>query len=327
MTEPVCLIVQPIHPAGFERLEANGIVARQASAQDMDAVAREIPGCVAAITRDAGLDRAALDAASDLCVIANHGIGTNKIDVAHAQTLNIPIVYTPTANARSVAEQAFAMMLMLSKRLKDADEATRTGDWRFKYSGGMSEISGKTLGLIGFGTIATLVAQMARAGFGMRVLVHSPRASDEAIKAAGAERAVDLQALLAASDFVSLHRPFRPDTRHTLDGAAFAAMKPTAFVINNARGALIDEAALAEALQSGTITGAALDVFETEPLPADSPLLACKNAILAPHIAGSTEDALRETALQCADQIIDVLAGREPPHLVNPEVWARRRLR
>lgn len=322
---PVCLIVQPIHEAGIERLEAAGIVARRASAQDMVTVAAEIGGCVAAITRDAGLDTAALDAADDLLVIANHGIGTNKIDVARAGELAIPIVYTPSANARSVAEQALAMMLSLCKRLPAADAATRAGDWRFKYAGGMSEMSGKTLGLVGFGTIARIVADIARSGFGMRVLVWSPRAADADIAAAGAERADTLGELLAAADFVSLHRPLRDDTRHTLDADALAAMKPTAFVVNTARGALIDEAALAAALNEGRIAGAGLDVYETEPLPRQSPLLTCPNAILVPHCAGSTEDALRQTALQCADQIVDVLAGRRPPHLVNPEVWPRRR--
>ncbi len=322
---PTCLIVQPIHEAGVQKLQEAGIATRWASAQDMATVAGEIGDAHAVITRDAGLDRAAIDAAANLVVIANHGIGTNKIDVAHASALDIPIVYTPSANARSVAEHAVGMMLALAKRFKDADAATRAGDWRFKYSGGMSEISGKTLGLVGFGTIARIVAAIAMGGFRMRVIVHSPNAPDADIAAAGVTRAASLEALLREADIVSLHRPMRPDTRHTLDAAAFAAMKPSAVVINSARGALIDEAALAAALTAGTIAGAGLDVFETEPLPAGSPLLTAPNTILAPHVAGSTEDALRETALQCADQIIEVLAGRKPPYLVNPDTWPRRR--
>lgn len=320
-----CLIVQPIHPAGVRRLEEAGIAARYASAQDMETVAREIGDCEAVITRNAGLKRIALDAAANLRVIANHGIGTNEIDVAHAGALGIPIIFTPNANARSVAEHAIAMMLALAKRLRESDAATRAGNWDWRYEGGMSEVSGKTLGLVGFGTIARLTAEMARAGFGMKVLVWSPRASDEAIAAAGATRADTLEALLAEADFVSLHRPLREDTRHTIDAAALSAMKKTAFLVNTARGALVDEAALAAALREGRIAGAGLDVFQKEPLPADSPLRECETAILAPHVAGATEDALRETALQCAEQIIDVLSGRRPPHLVNPEVWDRRR--
>lgn len=322
---PTCLIVQPVHEAGVKRLEEAGIATRYASARDMETVAREIGDCEAVITRNAGLKTNALDAAANLKVIANHGIGTNEIDVAHAGELAIPIVFTPNANARSVAEHAIAMTLALAKRLREADAATRAGEWDWRYQGGISEISGKTLGLVGFGTIARLTAGMAKAGFGMHVVAWSPRAADEDLLAVGAKRAPTLEALLAEADVVSLHRPLREDTRHTIDAAALAAMKPTAFLVNTARGALVDEAALAAALKEGRIAGAGLDVFEKEPLPADSPLKECETAILAPHVAGATEDALRETALQCAEQIIDVLAGRRPPHLVNPEVWDRRR--
>ena len=166
---PTCLIVQPIHEAGVQKLEEAGIATRWASAQDMATVAAEIGEADAVITRDAGLDRAAIDAAGKLAVIANHGIGTNKIDVAHASALDIPIVYTPSANARSVAEHAIGMMLALAKRFKAADAATHAGDWRFKYSGGMSEISGKTLGLVGFGTIAKIVAAMAIGDNGVKI--------------------------------------------------------------------------------------------------------------------------------------------------------------
>ena len=321
----ICLIVQPIHEAGVERLRAAGIEPRYASAPDMTTVAAEIGDCVAVITRNAGLDRDALDAAGSLRVIANHGIGTNALDVAHAGALGIPIVFTPNANARSVAEHAVTMMLALAKRLTEADRAMRTGDWDFRYAGGMAELSGKTLGLVGFGTIARLTGGIAKAGFGMRIVVWSPRARDDDLLAVGAARADTLEALLREADVVSLHRPLRDDTRHTIDAAALAAMKPSAVLVNTARGALVDEAALAAALRDGRIAGAGLDVYEREPLPADSPLTGCPTAILAPHVAGATEDALRETAVQCADQIIDALADRRPEHLVDPSVWDRRR--
>jgi len=320
-----CLVVQPVHEAGVRRLEEAGVEVRYASAPDMETVVREIGDCEAVITRNAGLKTNALDAAPNLKVIANHGIGTNEIDVAHAGELGIPIIFTPNANACSVAEHAIAMMLALAKRLREGDAATRTGDWNWRYEGGMSEVSGKTLGLVGFGTIARLTAQMAKAGFGMHLIAWSPRASDDDLLAIGAARADSLVKLLAEADVVSLHRPLREDTRHTIDKAALTAMKSTAFLINTARGALVDEAALAAALKEGSIAGAGLDVFEKEPLPADSALRECPTAILAPHVAGATEDALRETAIQCAEQILDVLAGRRPPHLVNPEVWDRRR--
>jgi D-3-phosphoglycerate dehydrogenase len=322
---PDCFIVQPIHPAGLERLREGGVTPRIATAHDMATVAKEMPGCVAVITRNAGLDAAAMDATPSLKVIANHGVGTNKIDLKHAAGLGIPTVFTPTANARSVAEHAIALTLALARKVIPADAAVRGCDWALRYDARMTELHGKTFGLAGFGTIGRMTAAIAKHGFGMNLLVFSPNTSDAVLAAAGAARAPTLEALLAAADVVSLHRPLRPDTRNMIDAAALARMKPTAFLVNTARGELVDTAALAEALRAGTIAGAAQDVFKVEPAPADEPLLAAPNSVLAPHIGGVTEEAMRETALQCAEQILDVLAGRRPPHLVQPEVWERRR--
>jgi D-3-phosphoglycerate dehydrogenase len=323
MTE--CFIVQPIHPAGLERLRQGGVAPRIASAADMSTVARELPGCAAVITRNAGLDAAAMDAAPSLRVIANHGVGTNKIDVRHAASLGIPTVFTPTANARSVAEHAIALTLALARKVIPADAAVRGCNWTLRYEARMEELHGKTMGLAGFGTIGRMTGAIARLGFGMRLLVFSPGTPDALLEEAGAARAATLAALLEAADVVSLHRPLRPDTRHMIDAAALARMKPTAFLVNTARGELVDSAALAEALRAGRIAGAAQDVFRVEPPGPDEPLLAAPNSVLAPHIGGVTEDAMRETALQCADQVLDVLAGRRPPHLVLPEAWERRR--
>ena len=322
---PDCLIIQPIHPAGLDRLREGGITPRMASAPDMATVAREIAGCVAVITRNAGIDARALDAATALRVIANHGVGTNEIDLARAAELGIPTIFTPTANARSVAEHAIALMLALARRVGEADAAVRGQDWGWRYSARMLELHGRTLGLVGFGTIGRMVAGIARHGFGMKVLVHSPAAPDAILAEAGAQRAESLHALLAAADIVSLHRPLRADTLHCIDAGALAVMKPTALLVNTARGDLVDGAALAAALREGRIAGAALDVFGTEPPPPSDPLLAAPNTILAPHVGGVTEQAMRETALQCAAQILDVLAGRRPPHLVQPDFWERRR--
>jgi len=322
---PVCLVVQPIHPGGIERLRAACIEVRMASAPDMRTVAREIAGADAVITRNAGLDTAAIEAGARLAVIANHGIGTNRIDVARASALGIPIVFTPYANARAVAEHALMLALAIGKRLVASDRAVRSGRWDIRYEPGLQEFGGRTFGVVGFGTIGRLTARIASSGFGMRVLVHSPAADDAAIREAGAERAQTLIELLARADVVSLHRPARPDTRHCIDAAALARMKRTAILVNTARADLVDTAALAGALRSGAIAGAGIDVFDTEPVPADSPLLGLENVVFTPHTAGATDEALKETAEQCADQIADVLAGRRPPHLAVPEVWDRRR--
>lgn len=323
---PECLIIQPIHQAGIDALEAAGITARRASAQDMETVSREIGNADAVITRDAGLNAAAMDAAPKLKLISNHGIGTNKIDVRHASALDIPISFTPTANALSVAEHALMLMLACAKRTVEADAAARKGDFRFKFSGGMIELSGKVLGIAGLGTIGRHLARIAKAGFGMRVLVWSPSADAAAIADIG-ERVGSLDELLAQSDVVSLHRPARPDTMHMMNATTLAAMKPGAILINTARGALIDEAALATALKAGQLRAAGLDVFDPEPIdPATSPLVGLPNLVLAPHVAGSTEDALKATALACAEHVIAALGGTQPSHLVDAAVWDRRRL-
>ncbi|MGX9962582.1 hydroxyacid dehydrogenase [Roseomonas sp. F4] len=323
---PECFIVQPIHPAGLDRLREGGVTPRIATAPDMETVARELPGCVGVITRNAGLKAAPMRAADSLLVIANHGVGTNEIDLVQAAELGIPTVFTPTANARSVAEHAMALTLALARKVIPADAAVRGLDWRLRYEARMMELHGKTMGLVGFGTIGRMTGAMARNGFGMKLLVFSPGVSDSILMEAGAERAPTLEALLERADVVSLHRPLRPDTRNMIDAAALARMQPHALLVNTARGQLIDAEALAAALQAGTIAGAAIDVFKVEPAPAEDPILTAPNTVLAPHIGGVTEEAMRETALQCAEQVLDVLAGRRPPHLVQPEVWDRRRM-
>ncbi|HEV7265180.1 MAG TPA: NAD(P)-dependent oxidoreductase [Falsiroseomonas sp.] len=322
---PECFIVQPIHRAGLDRLREGGVTPRFASAHDMATVAREMPGCVAVITRNAGMDAAAMDAAPSLKLVVNHGVGMNRIDVAHAASLGIPVAFTPTANARSVAEHAIALALALARQVIPADAAVRGCDWTLRYEGQMMEMHGKVFGLAGFGTIGRMTGAIARHGFGMKLLVFSPGTPDQALAEAGAERTPTLQALLEAADVVSLHRPLRPDTRHMIDATSLAWMKPTAYLVNTARGELVDTAALAEALRAGRIAGAAQDVFRVEPPGPDEPLLAAPNSVLAPHISGVTEEAMRETALQCADQVLDMLAGRRPPHLARPEVWEHRR--
>jgi D-3-phosphoglycerate dehydrogenase len=322
---PECLIVQPIHPAGLDLLREHGVTPRLASAADPATVARELPGCAAVITRNAGLKTAAMRAADSLRVIANHGVGTNNIDLATAAELGIPVVFTPTANARSVAEHAMALILALARKVIPADAAVRGLDWTLRYEAKMMELHGRTLGLVGFGTIGRMTGAIARNGFGMRLLVFSPGTGDAALVEDGAERAPTLEVLLSRSDVVSLHRPLRPDTENMIDAVALARMQPHALLVNTARGGLVDGAALAAALRAGTIAGAALDVFHVEPTPADDPVMEAPNTVLAPHIAGVTEAAMRETAMQCASQVLDALAGRRPPHLVQPEIWDRRR--
>lgn len=322
----LCLIVQPIHPHGIALLHEAGIETRRASSEDMQVVAQEIEDCDAVLTRNAGLDGTAMLAAPRLRVIAGHGAGTNRIDRLQATALGVPVVNTPSANARSVAEHAIALMLAVSKRLLPSDQAVRKGNWAYRYQPGLRELHGKTLGVVGLGAIGRHTAQMAAHGFGMRVIGHSPSVDRAVFEQAGIERCETVDDLLEASDYVTLHRPLRDDTRHLINRRALTRMKPDAVVINTARGELIDTQALVEALLANRLGGAGLDVFEDEPLAAEASLAALEQVVLSPHTGGSTDEALKAMAEQCAQQIIDVLAGRRPPHLINPEVWERRRL-
>jgi D-3-phosphoglycerate dehydrogenase len=319
----ICLIAEPIHAAGIELLVAAGVAVRHASTSDLAAIPRETEEVDAIVVRNA-LSKQALDASPHLLVIGNHGTGSDSVDVAHATALGIPVVNTPTSNVNAVAEHALMLMLATARRAVLADAATRRADPRFKRDHATLSLAGRTLGVVGYGRTGQRVAALA-AAIGMDVVVWSPRADDDVVAAAGARRVSTLEELLRLADVVSLHRPLRPDTRHTLNGAALALLKPTAIIVNTSRGGLIDEPALAEALKSGRLFGAGLDVLAEEPMSATSPLIDLNNVILTPHSAGSTEEALRETALRCVEQVLDVLNDRMPASLVEPAVWPRRR--
>ncbi|WP_347558343.1 hydroxyacid dehydrogenase [Robbsia sp. KACC 23696] len=326
-----CLITQPVKAEGWALLEAAGITVRQARATTMEGWAQEIADADAVITRDGGLTATVMDAAPRLQVIGNHGAGTNKIDVAHASRCGIAVTNTPGSNMRSVAEHAMALLLAVARRVPEAHHAVRSDNWRYRFSTTMHELHGKVLGIAGYGAIGSAFATMARLGFGMQVCVWSPSLDDvrrAQLAADGIECVPDLPTLLQRADVVSLHRPARPDTVHMIDAAALALMKPSAILLNTSRGPLIDEMALADALRGGRLFGAGLDVFEQEPPAPDSPLLSLPqetNLVCAPHVGGSTQEALVSTVTMAAEQVIAVLRGERPPHLVNPEVWGHRR--
>ncbi|MBP0599221.1 hydroxyacid dehydrogenase [Herbaspirillum sp. LeCh32-8] len=318
----LCVIAQPIHPIGAQLLRAAGIDVLQSAGPA--ALDHEVADADAAIVRD-GLNAGQLDGARRLLLEANHGTGTDKIDVAHAHRLGIAVSNTPLANVRAVAEHTLHLMLAAAHQAVAADAAARAGNWRFKYEGRTVSLYGKTLGIVGFGRIGELLCGMAGQGLGMRVLVWSPRADAAHIRSFGAQVADSFGQLLQQADVLSLHRPLRPDTAHTINVATLAQMKTDAIIVNTSRGGLIDEAALVEALRAGRIGGAGLDVFAQEPLAASSPLAALPNVVLSPHIAGSSQEALHATASQCAAQVIAVLSGKQPENLLDASVWGRRR--
>jgi D-3-phosphoglycerate dehydrogenase len=310
-------LVQPIHAAGVDRLRAAGLAVRRASTADMATVAAEIGTAQVAVTRNAGLSAAAIDAAPALRLIVVHGVGHDRVDLARAAARGIAACNTPADNARSVAEHALALMLALARQLRGADSLVRAGRFEAKYGLRVEDLRGKTLGIVGCGRVGLATAALARAAFRMRVLGYSPSADPAALARRRIEPCPDLGRLLEEADVVSLHGRLRPETRGLIGRAELARMRPGAWLVNTARGALVDEAALLDALASRRIAGAALDVFATEPLPAGHPLLALDNVVLTPHIAGSSEQALAATAGQVARVILGFLRGRTPPHLID----------
>jgi D-3-phosphoglycerate dehydrogenase len=268
------------------------------------------------------ITRAVLEAAAPhLRVIAKPGAGVDSVDLVAATEHGIPIMTAGHGNAPAVAEITIGFMLALGRDVVRLDRRTRGGDWR-RDDYNSSELSGRTLGLVGFGRIGRRVAELARA-FGMGVLVFTRTPAK--VTADLAEVAERLDALLRDSDYVSLHCPLDATTRGLMSREAIAAMREGAFLVNTGRGALVDEAALAEALASGHLAGAALDTLSQEPPPSDNPLLAAPNLILTPHIAGLSTGAVQRTGATTAENIIAVLTGGkiERTNVANPEVLER----
>jgi D-3-phosphoglycerate dehydrogenase len=255
---------------------------------------------------------AVLDAAQDLKVIAKNGAGIDSVDLAHAARRGITVAVAAGGNADAVAEHALAMMLALVRNLGSLDRKVRRGGWETTaYQG--RDFRGSVVGIVGYGSIGRATARLA-AALGAQVVVLSATRRE----ADGFELETRLDRLLERVDILSLHCPLTPQTRGLIGRGELARMKPGAIVVNTARGAVVDEAALIEALRSGHLGGAGLDTFEVEPLAADNPLLGLENVILTPHVAGVTRQAAVRVATLTAHNVIDTLAGRPlpPGHVV-----------
>jgi glyoxylate reductase len=272
------------------------------------------------------IDGEIMDAAgAGLKVISNHAVGFDNIDVQAATARRIPVGNTPEVLTDATADFAFALMMAAGRRIVEAARYVQEGKW--KTWGPMlllgTEMKGATLGLVGFGRIGKAVARRAL-GFDMRVIYYDPGEAkpDADLKATR----VDFETLLAESDFISLHTPLTPDTRHMIDAQAFSKMKPSAVLVNTARGPVVDMEALYEALKSKRIFAAGLDVTEPEPLPPDHPLLDLDNALIVPHIASASTTARENMAWLAARNLIAGLKGEPLPNCVNPQVYARQGL-
>lgn len=314
VSKPVILLYEDMHPRAMDELRRL-VEVRMAQSLDEDDLVQVVADVHGIIIRANGVvSRRIMEAAPNLKVVARHGTGVEAIDRVAAKELGIVVVNTPEANVESVAEQCLAFMLILGKRVREADRALRAGDWEARYRLIGNELYGKTLGMIGFGRIGQRVAEMAHNAFGMDILYHDPVSYPEAEARLNA-RAVSLEALLEAADYVSVHVPLLPATRGMINAEVFGAMKPSAYLINSSRGPVVDQESLLEALERGLIAGAGLDVFDPEPLPADHPLYQMDNVILSPHMAGHTDEALYRMA-QVYQDVIAVIEGREPKYAV-----------
>ena len=307
------LITHGVPTAGLEALQGHDIIMPPPlAAYSMEELKTLIPQADAVIA-GGKLPGDVIRAGKRLRIIANYGAGYDSVDIAAAAQCGVPVTNIPDTVTNATAELAIGLMLAVSRRIGEMNLRLRREDSASLFGMGRhmgSTLQGRTLGIIGCGRIGRRVAEIAKA-LGMRVIACSRRPVAESTA-----EDVPLPALLAQADVISLHCPATPETRHLLDAAAFAAMKDGAMVINTARGAVVDYAALADALRSGKLAGAGLDVYPDEPhIPAD--LLALDNVVCTPHVGANTAQTRADMAAACARQILDALAGKRPENIVN----------
>ena len=321
--KPKVYLTRLLPPAVMERLERE----TQLTWHREDHVATKAEIIAGAKSCDALLcnitdrvDAEVLDACPGLKVVANFGVGFNNIDVAAATTRKIPVTNTPGVLTDATADIAFALLMAAARRVGEGERLVRSRQWTgwnpIQLLG--ADIAGATLGLIGFGRIGKAMAKRARA-FDMRLIYWNRTRLSASEEAGTGATYAPMDEVLRQSDFVSLHVAYNPETHHLLGEKQFALMKPTALVINTARGAVIDEAALVRALQAKRIAGAGLDVFEREPL-LEAGLYECENAVLAPHLGSATIGTRTKMGMIALENLLAVCAGQRPPNCVNAEV-------
>ena len=326
-TKPRIFVTQPVAESALKRLRA--VASVKVYPDDSKIIPK--PALIAAVKKadilfcllHDRIDRAVIAANPKLRHIASQSISPSNVDVAEATARRIPVTVVPPVTTEATADLNFGLMIAVARRMVEGDRLVRAG----KFPGGQSRhllgsiVAGKTIGLIGGGgLIGKAVARRAH-GFGMRVLYWTPRRKPESEEREAGLTFVPLDQLLQESDFVSLHQPLNPQTRHQIGARELGLMKKSAFLINTARGAIVDEAALVRALKGKKIAGAGLDVFEHEP-KVHPELKRMKNVVIVPHLGSATVEVREEMANIVVDNIMAVLEGQRPPNIVNPEVLA-----
>ena len=318
MTRPLIAVTDSVFPsldqamAALKRLDPEIRIAKSADKADILDVARDADGVLVTYAK---LPGELLQELQRCKVIGRFGLGVDNIDIKAAAALNITVTYVPDYCLREVSDHAMALVLALARKVPFSNSLTQQGRWEMPDVVPIRRLDGQILGLIGLGNIPRLVVPKAKA-FGFKVVAHDPFVSAAKAEELGVAL-VSFERLLEISDFISVHAPLTPQTRGLFNTDAFDRMKKGAYIINTARGPLIDEAALVVALDAGRLGGAALDVVATEPLSKDSPLLGRPNVIITPHTAFYSVEALEELQTKCATDVARVLSGEKPIYPIS----------
>ena len=307
------LLSKLIDPAGMNVLKnkVDPIILADSSMENVKKMVVDVEGII--LRTNIKITREIIESAPCLKIISRTGAGVDNIDIAVATEKGILVCHAPGVNSISVAEHALALMMALAKNLKITDKSVHEGNWKVRYTSKGIDLDGRTLGLVGLGTIGALLAQKCRLAFNMKIIAYDPYLKE----AEGVELHSSLDQIFSQSDFISIHVPYTKETYHLINARLLSLMKPDSYLINTSRGAVVDEKALIEVLQNDLIAGAGVDVFEKEPPEMNNPLLKFENVITTPHSAGLNRDCERKLAIEAAQAVIDFIEGRQPKHIYN----------
>ncbi|MEA3340818.1 MAG: hydroxyacid dehydrogenase [Chloroflexota bacterium] len=319
------LVNKPIHTVALERLreKVEVLTPFKASYDELMGLLPDARGVV--LCAGLNMGPAEMDQAVQLEVIGRHGAGVDIVDVEAATERGIPVTFTPYGPTESTAEHALMLMLAVARRLPQLDRAVRGGDFHIRDRVMGQELEGKALGIVGFGRIGKRLAEICREGLHMAIYFFDPYVEAETAEECQATQIDDIVELAGVVDILSIHSPLTDKTRRLVGREAIQALGPDAILVNASRGPVVDEAALIEALESGHLGGAGLDVYDSEPPAPDNPLFQMDQVALTPHLASFTDEGRQRMGLMAVEEVLRVLRGEKPLNLANPEVWEHRR--
>jgi len=309
------LLSQAINPAGMKILKGkvDPIILPDSTVETIKKMVADVEGII--LRTNIKVSREIIEAAPGLKIISRTGAGVDNVDVTAATERGILVCDTPGVNSNSVAEQTLALLLGLAKQLKIMDKAVCEENWKIRNASKTVDVEGKTLGLIGIGRIGSLVADKCRLAFNMKAIAYDPYVK----QAEGIGLCPNLDQVFKEADFISIHVPYMEQTHHLVNAKLLSLMKPDAYLINTSRGPLVDEKALIEALEKGSIAGAGLDVFEKEPPSPNNPLLRFNNVITAPHSSALSRECVMKVHITAAQAVVDFFNGKKPRSVFNEE--------